>query len=178
MKRLFLVSAWIAAVVSLAAGCSLGVHDAGSASSTTAVNVRPPASCLPRLPSSIDNSGLAGLPAQLVPITATSARVCRYAPLDSKRANALVGSGVVTDGAAVRKLESETNALHHISNAEQIPCPLNPTAPGWSIVFADGESSVVVIVAASDCGFATNGVVSAGPTTSWLAALALVAKSG
>ena len=112
----------------------------------------------------------------LVPITATTVRVCRYAALNAPNANVLVRSGVVTDPAAVRSLETATNALHQIPNAERIPCPLNPAGVGWSIIFGARGTSVTLGVLPSDCGFATNGVVSAGPSASWLAALAQVAR--
>jgi hypothetical protein len=144
--------------------------------STPTGRSRPPAPCPAHLPSSVENAGATGLADRLVPITATGVRVCRYAPLRAKNANALVRSGVVTTRAAVRNLETETNALHHISNAERIPCPLNPSTPGWAIEFGSGGQAIALVVSASDCGFATNGVISAGPTTSWLDTLARIAS--
>ena len=112
----------------------------------------------------------------MVPVAATAVRVCRYAALNAPNANALVRFGVVTDAAAVRKLEAATNALHLIPNAERIPCPLNPAGVGWWIIFNGKGANVTLGVSASDCGFVTNGVVSAGPSTSWLSALARVAR--
>lgn len=177
-------------LVVLAAACSGGgSHDvvsvppvttAGSVStSTSAVSLSSasggaPASCAGQLPGSVDNPGVAKLADTMVPITATAVRVCRYAPLDAKVPNQLVRSGV--GGSVVaRQLERETNALHLIPNAERIPCPLVPNTPGWSIAFAGAATSVTLVVSASDCGFVTNGSVTAGPTTSWLDALGRIA---
>ena len=189
MHKLLGVSVFTAAVVvfGVACGSSGGAHDLGSApastaaattSSTVAAVHRALAPCAARLPSNVDNPGVSGLDATMVPLEATAARVCRYAPLNAKHPNALVRSGVVNDAPAVRHLERQTNALHHIPNAERIPCPLNPTAPGWALEFGNGASAVDVVVSASDCGFATNGVISAGPSTAWLAALATITKPG
>ena len=189
MHKLLGVVAFTVAMVLFGVGCSSGggAHDLGtvpsstSAATTSSTSVaahRPLAPCPSRLPSSVDNPGVPGLDATMVPITATEARVCRYAPLNANPASALVRSGVVRGAAAVRQLERQTNALHHIPNAERIPCPLNPTAPGWALEFGNGASAVDVVVSASDCGFATNGVISAGPSTAWLAALATITKPG
>jgi hypothetical protein len=187
MNKLVGVPVLIAAAVLWGVACSSGggAHDVGSAttptsaattSSTVAATNRPLSQCPSSLPSSVDNTGVPGLGAKMVPIVATAARVCRYAPLNAKNANALVRSGVVTGSAAVRQLENQTNALHHIPNAERIPCPLIPTAPGWSLEFRDGASALTLVVSASDCGFVTNGVISAGPTTAWLDALATITE--
>jgi hypothetical protein len=187
MHKLLGVPLFTAAVVVFGVACSSGggANDLGTApvstsaattSSTSVAVHRPLAACPRSLPSSADNPGVPGLDAELVPIEATAARVCRYAPLNARHANALVRSGVVKGAPAVRHLERQTNALHHIPNAERIPCPLNPTAPGWALEFGNGTSGVEVVVSASDCGFATNGVVTAGPSDAWLGALATITK--
>ena len=188
MLKLLGVPVFFAAAVVFGVACSSGgggAHDPGTVpvstsaattSSTSVVVHRPLAPCPLRLPSSVDNPGVPGLGAKMVPIEATAARVCGYAPLNAKNASALVRSGVVAGGAAVRRLERQTNALHHIPNAERIPCPLNPMAPGWALEFGNGTSAVEVGVSPSDCGFATNGVITAGPSDAWLGTLATITK--
>jgi hypothetical protein len=187
VHKLLGIPVFMVAVVLLGGACSSGggARDVGSApastsaatTSSTSVAVRRPlAPCPSRLPSSVDNPGVPGLDAKLVPIVATAARVCRYAALNGKQPSALVRSGLVTAAAAVGQLEKQTNALHHIPNAESIPCPLNPTAPGWALEFGNGTSAVEVVVSPSDCGFATNGVISAGPSTQWVDTLATITR--
>jgi hypothetical protein len=166
-------------VVAPPSSTTTGAAVASPTTSTVALTAsdpgRPPAACAPRLSESVDNPGVAGLAHKMVPIPATAARVCRYAPLDAKVPNALERSGLTGSSSAVQHLEAVTNALHHISNTERIPCPLNPSTPGWTIAFTAGRASVTLVVAASDCGFVTNGTLSAGPTTSWLDALGRIA---
>ena len=53
----------------------------------------------------------------LVPITAASVRVCRYAPLDDPHPNTLNGFGVLDDESSVRSLEAEANRMAHLSNS-------------------------------------------------------------
>jgi hypothetical protein len=176
-------------LVVLAAACSSAGHNvvlappvttaqsATTATSSVALSTAAggsTGSCAARLPGSIDSPGVRGLAKTMVPINATAVRVCRYSPLDAKVPNQLVRSGVA--GAVVtQQLERETNALHHIPNAERIPCPLVPNTPGWTIAFAGATTSVTLVVSASDCGFVTNGSVTAGPTTAWLDALGRIA---
>ena len=180
MHKTFGFPALVVAALMFGGACASGggARDLGTTpattSSTSAAKGRPLDRCPSRLPSSVDNPGVPGIGTIVVPIAATAARVCKYAPLSATNASALVRSGVVGGGRAVRQLEHQTNALHHIPNAERIPCPLNPAAPGWSLEFGNGASSVTLVVSASDCGFVTNGVISAGPTTAWLDALAAI----
>jgi hypothetical protein len=111
----------------------------------------------------------------LVPITAASVRVCRYAPLDDPHPNTLTGFGVLDDESSVRSLEAEANRMVHLSNSQRIPCPLSTRAPGWFVTFSDATTSVDLSQTAGDCGHVYNGVLTAIPTAAWHDAVTRIA---
>jgi hypothetical protein len=111
----------------------------------------------------------------LVPITAESVRVCRYAPLDDPHPNTLNGFGVLDDESSVRSLEAEANRMVHLSNSQRVPCPLSTRAPSWFVTFSDATTSVALSQTAGDCGDVYNGVLTAVPTAAWRDAVARIA---
>jgi hypothetical protein len=111
----------------------------------------------------------------LVPITATSVRICRYAPLDDPHPNTLNGFGVLDDETSVRSLEAEANRLVRLSSSERVPCPLSTSAPSWFVTFSDATTSVDLSETAGDCGNLYNGVLTAVPTAAWRNAISRIA---
>jgi len=165
------------------AGCSGGgPHDLTRATTSSApastlgsTTTSPPvATCPSTLPQPVSARG-AGK--RLVPFTASSATVCRYSTVLAHPPNRLVRTRTVTDASEVAQLERLTNALHRISNAERIPCPLLAT-PQWVLLFASAGASERLVASASDCGFVSNGVATASPTDAWTAALTRITSSG
>lgn len=110
----------------------------------------------------------------LVPITATSVRICRYAPLDDPHPNTLNGFGVLDDATSARSLEAEANQLVRLSSSERVPCPLSTSAPSWFVTFSDASTSVDLSETTGDCGDLYNGVLTAVPTTAWQNAIARI----
>jgi len=188
MHRLTLPALLVLAAV---AGCSGGgSHDltnattsstpASTLGSTTTTAVAPPtttppaATCPATLPQPVSAKGA---DKRLVPFTASSATVCRYSTVLAHPPNRLVRKRTVTDASEVAQLERLTNALHRISNAERIPCPLLAT-PQWVLSFVSAGASERLVASASDCGFVSNGVATASPTDAWTAALTRITSSG
>jgi hypothetical protein len=110
----------------------------------------------------------------LVPITATSLRICRYAPLDDPHPNTLNGFGVLDDDTSARSLEAEANRLVRLAGSQRVPCPLSTSAPSWFVTFSDATTSVDLSETAGDCGDLYNGVLTAVPTTAWQNAIARI----
>jgi len=134
----------------------------------------PAATCPATLPQPVSAKGA---DKRLVPFTASSVTVCRYSTVLAHPPNRLVRKRTVTDASQVAQLERQTNALHRISNAERIPCPLLAT-PQWVLSFASAGASERLVASASDCGFVSNGVATASPTDAWTAALTQITSSG
>jgi hypothetical protein len=111
----------------------------------------------------------------LAPITATSVRVCRYSPVDASLSSTLTAFGVLDDSGSVRVLEAQANGLVHNPFAQRVRCPILQGEPGWAVTFSGGTSSVDLIDSPGYCGEVYNGVLTAGPTTAWLRALARIA---
>ena len=135
-----------------------------------------------------ENMGVAGCPAtmpvsarsaiahdplarRLVPIAATSVRVCRYAPQDAAPPGARDEFGATADAGRVRALLAQTEAMRLLEATERVPCPFSMSAPSWFVTFYDGTSSVDLLQSASNCGYVTNGVLTGVPPASWTGAL-------
>jgi hypothetical protein len=115
----------------------------------------------------------------LVPIVATSIRVCRYttptASQNTLNSTKLSTFGVLDDATQVGALESRANGLRRLDPAERVPCPLAINAPSWFITFANQTSSVDLVETPGNCGYLYNGVLTAIPTQAWHDAVAHIA---
>jgi hypothetical protein len=123
----------------------------------------------------VERSPLPGLDKTVVPIAATSVRVCRYAPFDNPHKNTLTAFGVLVDQPHVSTLETQANGLRRISNTERVPCPLFIADPTWLIRFSNATSHVDLLESPTNCGDIFNGVSSAARTSAWTDALTHVA---
>jgi len=158
------------ATTSSAPASTLGSTTTSAAVPTTTSRA---ATCPATLPQPVSAKGA---DKRLVPFTASSATVCRYSTVLAHPPNRLVRTRTVTDASEVAQLERLTNALHRISNAERIPCPLLAT-PQWVLSFVSAGASERLVASASDCGFVSNGVATASPTDAWTAALTRITSS-
>jgi hypothetical protein len=117
--------------------------------------------------SSKRNAGVARIGAVLVPMAATSARVCRYALTDES-----LEASVLVPTIAAERLETQTNAL------ALLPASGSPhqcfTGQEWFVRFGNASAHVDVLAengVQDNCADATNGVRFVQATGAWFSTL-------
>lgn len=133
-----------------------------TATSTTTVSPSHAVANLGRCPSKYPaeslkslNAGVQGLGRTLVPIRAMNVRVCRY--------EAGASSSAVLKAPYATQLEAETNGLHRVDGGYNCP----PNRPPFFFVTFTNDTQQVDVWEAGGCGFVTNGVLIASPTSKW-----------
>lgn len=106
---------------------------------------------------------MAGLADRLVPFTATAMNLCKYQP-DHDGAHLVDGSQLGTE-AMVAWLEGVTNRSRPL-RAGAAPLCVPSNAPFFLASFSRGSLHVDVLDKGG-CGYVTNGVLVAQPTTQW-----------
>jgi hypothetical protein len=180
---------WLCLVVGLAgfvAGCSSS--SSGEPPTTTAAShSQPPATvravtrvtigaCPTLAPNGFPtnyNVHVAGLGRALVPIAATSVRVCQYSQGD----NSLEVSALVT-GATAQRLRSQAGALARWPTSTSAGvCAVGQV---WFIRFGSATANVDVLTSQavpSDCSEAYNGTLFVRATSAWFTALRTIATA-
>jgi hypothetical protein len=178
MSRQPSVRVLVATAALLAAGCSSGGgKHAAPATTTTSTRITPsPAQivrnlgpCPKRYPdASITklNTGIKGIDKNLVPISASVVRICKYVlpPNANTIPAGLISSGIgVLTPPATATFEAETNRLPKAD--ARIDCPAT-MPPFFFLTFAN-QTQQVNVWEANGCGFKTNGAIAVGMTTHW-----------
>ena len=128
----------------------------------------PATSCPSERPGeSVPRPPVQGLKQTLVPIAASSVRICEY-----KVPKQLERSGRVVAPATVKPLEDTANRLPRSTDAA---CDQPVRAPSYVATFANEDAQVNLVM--DPCGFVTNGVRGAQSNTKWLNELQRYATS-
>jgi hypothetical protein len=146
--------------------CSSSHRSAAHASSVSRTPKTPTCPTeLPNLP--IKSSPVKGLATELVPIAATSVRVCKYSTVDTTRLTAtLAGTTQIGSGPIVTSLQREMNAFAPSPKSSQTgDCPNTPLP--WFLVTFYGPAASVDIAESLGCGWISNGVRVVEATPRW-----------
>jgi hypothetical protein len=124
------------------------------------VKLGPCPSVFPPIPLPKLNAGVQGITTKLVPIAATSVRVCRYA------FPKLIAWGTIPSN-AVSKFEADTNALPKATN--RIDCPGETITRLYFVTFQNATQRVQVGGSDACGGNVGNGSFVAGKINGWVA---------